>query len=103
MRFKSAKVTDPSSQVAHMKAALLMISMLGDGGRDVHCESGTDDGVSEVGDTALGSDGELNGVRLDCTGVRNVILLMTQSINGLCWASQLCPRMIAQEPSNGVM
>jgi len=45
---------------------------------------------------------ELKGARLDCTVVRNLRLLNAQSINGLWRASQLCPKTMAQEPSNGV-
>ena len=33
--------------------------------------------------------------------VRNLILLNTQSINGLKWVSQLCPRTILHSESSG--
>ena len=46
---------------------------------------------------------ELRGAGLDCTDVRKVMLLVTQSINGLWQVSQLCPRTMVQEPSSRVM
>ena len=45
---------------------------------------------------------ELGGAGLDCSIVWNSILPITQSIDGLYWVSQLCPRTIVQEPSNRV-
>ena len=42
---------------------------------------------------------ELRGTGLVCVDVRKVMLLVTQSINELWRASQLCPRTMAQEPS----
>ena len=42
------------------------------------------------------------GTGLVCMDIRKVMLLITQSINGLWQVSQLCPRMMVQEPSSGV-
>ena len=36
----------------------------------------------------------------DCSGEQKEILLVAQSINGLLWVSQLCPRTREQEPSS---
>ena len=47
-------------------------------------------------------EAELRGAGLVCVDVRKVMLLVTQSINGLWQVSQLCPRMMAQEPSSRV-
>jgi hypothetical protein len=41
-------------------------------------------------------------VDLTAIGVWNVILPKTQSISGLFWVSQLCPRMMEQLESNCV-
>src|SRR6266581_6810354 len=64
-------------------------------------------GGSEVGLPTGGAESgrslaELGGAGLDCSIVRNSILPITQSIDGLYQVSQLCPRTIVQEPSNGV-
>ena len=40
---------------------------------------------------------------MDCSGEQKEILLIAQSINGLLWVSQLCPRKREQEPSSGVI
>ena len=47
-------------------------------------------------------EAELRGAGLVCMDIQKVLLLITQSINGLWQVSQLCPRMMAQEPSSGV-
>ena len=47
------------------------------------------------------SGGEL-GVGIWCDGSLSVILPNPQSINGLKWVSQLCPRTIQQSESNEV-
>ena len=47
--------------------------------------------------------GEVCGfASMDCSGEWKEILLIAQSINGLLWVSQLCPRTRKQEPSSGV-
>ena len=47
--------------------------------------------------------GEAHGfASMDCSGEQKEILLITQSINGLLWVSQLCPRTREQEPSSRV-
>ena len=42
------------------------------------------------------------GVRFSCKDRWKFINLFTQSISGLCWASQLYPRTKEQEESSGV-
>ena len=56
-------------------------------------------GLDEIGANAIFS-GLAKG--LADFGVRNVILLNTQSINGLYRVSQLCPKTALQLASNGV-
>ena len=49
------------------------------------------------------SCGEVYGFAgMDCSGEQKEILLIAQSINGLLWVSQLCPRTREQELSSGV-
>src|SRR6266571_9278506 len=91
---------EPSSRQALAKAVGLTSSMEGawrleaNGGSEVRLPTGgTESGRSLA---------ELGGAGLDCSIVWNSILPITQSIDGLCRVSQLCPRTIAQEPSNGV-
>ena len=48
-------------------------------------------------------EAELRGTGLVCLDIWKVMLLVTQSINRLWQVSQLCPRMMVQEPSSGVM
>ena len=64
-------------------------------------------GGSDVGGSA--DDGGVEGCRevcrfagMDCSGEQKEILLIAQSINGLLWVSQLCPRTREQEPSSRV-
>ena len=58
-------------------------------------------GLGALREHLLGLGGEL-GAGTCCKGVLNSILLNTQSINGLYWVSQLCPRTILQLESNRV-
>jgi hypothetical protein len=62
---------------------------------------GAGDGVggSSIGGATEGWGVDNGGVGV---GVRKVILLVTQSINGLCRVSQLYPRTIDHDGSNGV-
>jgi len=57
--------------------------------------------LSVLSECATGSGSEL-GVGTCCIDVLNLILLSTQSINGLYRVSQLCPSTILQSESNGV-
>ena len=64
---------------------------------------GVQEGPETAGEGVLGGCRDVHGgVGMSCLGEQNEILLDTQSINGLWWVSQLCPRMRKQEPSNGV-
>ena len=58
--------------------------------------------VSARGGKFGGCGGELGVAGMVCSGAWNDILLETQSINGLCRISQLCPRTREQDSSNGV-
>ena len=63
---------------------------------------GSDVGGS-VDDGGVKSCGEVHWFAgMDCSGEQKEILLVAQSINGLLWVSQLCPRTREQEPSSGV-
>ena len=60
---------------------------------------------SDVGDSV--DDRGVKGCReahgfasMDCSGEWKEILLIAQSVNGLLWVSQLCPRTREQEPSS---
>ena len=64
------------------------------GGSDV--EGSVDNGRVEGYKEARGFAG------IDCSSEWKEILLVAQSINGLLWVSQLCPRTREQEPSSGV-
>ena len=59
-------------------------------------------GLPTGGVVTAAVEAELKGAGLVCADIQKVMLLVTQSINGLWWVSQLCPKMIAQEPSNRV-
>ena len=76
--------------------------MEGAWGSDGRSGSGSGVGLSTIRTGSGIALTELRGVGLDCLGIRNKILLIAQSINGLYQASQLCPKTIVQEPSNGV-
>ena len=64
-------------------------------------------GGSDVGGSAddrrVEGCGEACGFAgMDCSGEWKEILLVAQSINGLLWVSQLCPRTREHELSSGV-
>ena len=59
-------------------------------------------GESESCSAAIAGWGDVGVEGISCNGGQKVILLNTQSINGLCRVSQLYPRTIKQEESNGV-
>jgi len=94
------KEMEPSSRQAFVNMEGVMNSMEGAWWSDAG-------GISEVrlSMTGMGSGvdgGALRGAGLGCSEDRNVMLLISQSINGLWQVSQLCPRTIEQEPSNEV-
>src|ERR1700730_6633831 len=91
---RSMKVCDPSSFAALTKASAEIIEMWGFVGG----------AVVGVGGSGIGGATEGGGVDLggDEIGVRKVILLVTQSINGLCRVSQLYPKTVVQVGSSGV-
>src|SRR6201981_695446 len=96
-RLSRLNVTEPSRRAALAKAEGLTNSM-----------SGAWTGVlwrSEVilptgGVVTAAMEAELRGAGLDCTDVRKVMLLVTQSINRLWRGGQLCPQKMGQEPSH---
>ena len=90
----SWKVIEPSILQAHLNAAAFM-RVIG--------------GAWSLGGVSAGLDlvvvcvltvGDV--VRSICLEVQKVILPNTQSISGLWWVSQLCPRTIKQEGSREV-
>ena len=56
------------------------------------------------GSDEIGANAVVSGLAKELAdfGVRNMILLNTQSINGLYWVSQLCPKTALQLASNRV-
>ena len=110
-RRQSLKLWEPGSFDVHKNAAAPMIVMLGHSELDMEvsdagmktAESDDCRGVSKKdGDTngVLGMTQE--GVRFFCKNGWKFINPFTQSISGLCWASQLYPRTKEQEESSGV-
>ena len=110
-RRQSLKLWEPRSFDARKNAAAPMIAMLGrpeldtevsDAGMET-VESNNCRGVSK-------KDGDANGVlaamregaRFSCKDGQKFINPFTQSISGLCQASQLYPRTKEQEESSGV-
>ena len=109
---QSLKLWEPESFDACKNAAIPMIVML-------DCLE-LDTEVSDVGIETMVSndcrkisrkDGDTNGVlaatregaRFSCKDEQKFIDPFTQSISGLCWASQLYPRTKEQEESSGVI
>jgi len=108
---QSSKLWEPGSFDARKNAAAPMIAMLGRLELDMEVsdadietmESDDCKGVSK-------NDGDANGVlaatqegvRFSCKDGRKFINPFTQSISGLCRASQLYPRTKEQEESSGV-
>ena len=72
------------------------------GGAERSEKLGESGGGATEGGKSEGCGDELGVVGTECSGERNEILFVTQSINGLWRVSQLCPRTREQEPSNGV-
>ena len=110
-RRQSLKLWEPRSFDARKNAAAPMIAMLGrpeldtevsDAGMET-VESNNCRGVSK-------KDGDANGVlaamregaRFSCKDGQKFINPFTQSISGLCQASQLYPRTKEQKESSGV-
>src|SRR6266571_3009381 len=91
---------EPSSQQALAKAVGLTSLM--EGTWQSEANGGLEVGLPTGRTESRRSLAELGGAGLDCSIVRNLILPITQSIDGLYRVSQLCPRTIAQEPSNRV-
>ena len=110
-RRQSSRLWEPGSFDAHKNAAAPMIAMLGrpeldtevsDAGMET-AESNDCRGVSK-------KDGDANSMlaatreeaRFSCKDGQKFIDPFTQSISGLCRASQLYPRTKEQEESSGV-
>ena len=108
---QSSKLWEPGRFDTCKNAAAPMIAMLG------HSELDTE--VSDAGMETVESndcrgvskkDRDVNGVlatmqegvRFSCKDGRKFIDPFTQSISGLCWASQLYPRTKEQEESSRV-
>src|ERR1700721_517380 len=91
---RSVRVWEPSSFDALTKASAGIFETWGFVGG----------AVVGVGGSGIGGATEGGGVDLggDEIGVRKVILLVTQSINGLCRVSQLYPKTVDQVGSSGV-
>ena len=108
---QSSKLWEPRSFDAHKNAAAPMIAMLGHLELDTEV-SDTDMKTAESDDCRGVSrkNGDANsvlavtqeGARFLCKDGRKFINPFTQSISGLCWASQLYPRTKEQEESSGV-
>jgi len=93
------------------KATALMIAMLGRPELDMEVsdagmETAESDDCREVSKKDRDANGVLaatqEGVRFSCKDGWKFIDLFTQSISGLCWASQLYPRTKEQEESSRV-
>ena len=110
-RRQSSRLWEPRSFDIHKNATAPIIVMLDYSESDME--------VSDVGmettesDDCRGiskKDGDANGVlamtweeaRFFCKDRQKFIDLFTQSISGVCWASQLYPRTKEQEKSSGV-
>jgi len=103
---------EPRSFDAHKNAAAPMIVMLGcleldtevsDTGMET-AESNNCRGVSKKDRDANGVLAAMQeGARFSCKDGQKFIDLFTQSISGLCQASQLYPRTKEQEESSGVI
>ena len=64
---------------------------------------GRSDVEGSVDDRGVEGCGEVHRFAgMDCSSEQKEILLIAQSINGLLWVSQLCPRTREQELSSGV-
>jgi len=110
-RRQSSKLWEPRSFDARKNAAAPMIAMLGHPELDTEVsDAGMETAESDDCRGMSKKDGDANGVlaatregaRFSCKDGWKFIDLFTQSISGLCWASQLYPRTKEQEESSGV-
>ena len=108
---QSSKLWEPGSFDAHKNAAVPMIAMLGCPELDTEVsDAGMETVESDDCRRVSKKDRDANGVlaamregaRFSCKDGQKFIDLFTQSISGLCRVSQLYPRTIEQEESNGV-
>jgi len=109
---QSSKLWEPRSFDACKNAAAPMIVMLGCLELDMEVsdagmETAESDDCREVSKKNRDANGVLavtcEGVRFSCKDGQKFIDLFTQSISGLCQASQLYPRTKEQEESSGVI
>jgi len=108
---QSSKLWKPGSFDACKNAAAPIIAMLDHPEFDIEVsDAGMETAESDDCRGVSKKDGDANGVlattregaRFSCKDGRKFIDLFTQSISGLCWASQLYPRTKEQEESSGV-
>jgi len=108
---QSSKLWEPRSFDVCKNAAVPMIVMLGHSELDMEVsdagmettESNDCRGVSKKDRDANGVLAAMReGARFSCKDRWKFIDPFTQSISGLCWASQLYPRTKEQEELNGV-
>ena len=105
-RRQNSKLWEPRSFDACKNAAAPMIAMLGHPELDTEVsdadmETAESDDCRGMSKKDRDANGVLaatrEGVRFSCKDGRKFINLFTQSISGLCWASQLYPRTKEQE------
>ena len=110
-RRQSSKLWEPGSFDACKNAAAPMIAMLGHSELDMEVsDAGMETAESNDCRGVSRKDGDANGVlaamregaRFSCKDGRKFIDPFTQSISGLCRASQLYPRTKEQEESSRV-
>ena len=103
---QSLKLWKPRSFDTHKNAAAPIIAMLGHSELDTEVsDAGMETAESDDCRGVSKKDGDANGVlaamregaRFSCKDRWKFIDLFTQSISGLCWASQLYPRTKEQE------
>jgi len=108
---QSSKLWEPGSFDACKNAAAPMIAMLGRPELDMEVsDAGMETAESDDCRGMSKKNGDANGVlavtregaRFSCKDGRKFIDPFTQSISGLCRASQLYPRTKEQEESSGV-
>ena len=109
---QSLKLWEPRSFDACKNAAAPMIAMLGHSELDMEVSDAGIETVESNDCRGLSKkDGDANsvlattreGARFSCKDGWKFINPFTQSISGLCWASQLYPRIKEQEESSGVI
>ena len=110
-RRQSSKLWEPGSFDVCRNAVAPMIAMLGCSELDTEVsDAGMETAESDDYRGVSKKDGDANGVlavtqegaRFSCKDGRKFIDPFTQSISGLCRASQLYPRTKEQEESSGV-